>query len=145
MLLGALASFLTSMSTGSPWLSLLVATLAGASAGLFLAWMYVTVRAEQVVAGLVFNVLAVGIAAIVYRRALGHSTAPQSIAMFQPARLRWLSDIPLAGPILFGQTHVLTLAAPRAPSHRSPAPRSALRRSALGARPYPARESAAVR
>ena len=44
--------------------------------------MYVTVRASQVVVGLVFNVLAIGIASTVYRRALGESAAPESIAMF---------------------------------------------------------------
>ena len=108
-LLGALASFLACIHTGSPWLSLLGALLVGIVANLFLAWMYVTVRASQVVAGLVFNVLALGIAATVYRRALGHSAGPETIAMFQPIHLRWLSDLPLVGPILFGQTVLLYL------------------------------------
>ena len=56
MLLGALASFLVSLYTGMIWFSLLAAILIGIAASLFLAWMYVTVRASQVVAGLVFNV-----------------------------------------------------------------------------------------
>ena len=53
LLLGALASYLTSISFGSPWLSLFAAMLTGFAASLFLAWMYVTVRASQVVVGLV--------------------------------------------------------------------------------------------
>lgn len=109
ILLGALASFLTSIATGSPWLSVLVAMLVGIAAGLFLAWMYVTVRASQVVAGLVFNVFAIGLAAAIYRRALGHSSAPDSIPMFQQVHLPGLSDLPLVGPILFGQTILLYL------------------------------------
>ena len=47
--------------------------------------MYVTVRASQVVAGLVFNVLALGIASTVYRRALGDSAGPQAWPCFHPS------------------------------------------------------------
>jgi len=104
MLLGALASFLVSLYTGMIWFSLLAAILIGIAASLFLAWMYVTVRASQVVAGLVFNVLALGVASTVYRRALGESALPESIAMFQPLRIPVLSKLPLLGPILFGQS-----------------------------------------
>jgi ABC-type uncharacterized transport system permease subunit len=104
MLLGALASFLVSLYTGMIWFSLIVAVMIGIAASLFLAWMYVTVRASQVVAGLVFNVLALGIASTVYRRALGDSALPESIAMFQPLRIPVLSKLPLIGPVFFGQT-----------------------------------------
>lgn len=104
ILLGALASFLASFYTGRIWFSLLVAVIVGIAMNLLLAWMYVTVRASQVVAGLVFNVLALGIASTVYRLALGNSAVPESITMFQPVHLPFLSSIPLIGPVLFGQT-----------------------------------------
>ena len=104
ILLGALASFLGSYYTGSIWLSLLIAIGAGIVANLFLAWMYVTVRASQVVAGLVFNILALGLASTIYRKALQYSAVPESIPMFQPLHVKNLSDIPLIGPVLFGQT-----------------------------------------
>lgn len=104
MLLGALASFLASYYTGMIWGSLGVAVLAGIAANLFLAWMYVTVRASQVVAGLVFNVLALGIATTIYRMALANSAVPESIPMFQPLRIPFLSTIPGIGPVLFSQT-----------------------------------------
>jgi simple sugar transport system permease protein len=109
ILLGALASFLTVYVTGMVWVGLLVAMLTGIVFNLFLAWMYVTVRASQVVVGLVFNVLAIGVAATVYRRALGESSGPQSIAMFAPLHIPWLSDLPLIGPVLFGQAILLYL------------------------------------
>jgi general nucleoside transport system permease protein len=102
--LGALASFLASYYTGLTWFSLLVAVLIGIAGNLFLAWMYVTVRASQVVAGLVFNVLAVGIASTVYRRAMGNSALPESIAMFHPLHVPFIGSLPLIGPVLFGQT-----------------------------------------
>ena len=104
ILLGALASFLGSYYTGSIWLSLLIAIVAGVAANILLAWMYVTVRASQVVAGLVFNILALGVASTVYRKALQYSAVPESIPMFQPLHVKHLSGIPLIGPVLFGQT-----------------------------------------
>jgi general nucleoside transport system permease protein len=109
ILLGALASFLTDYVTGMVWMSLLVAMLTGILFNLLLAWMYVTVRASQVVVGLVFNVMALGITATVYRWVLGESASPQSVAMFSPVHVRWFSDLPLVGPILFGQTILLYL------------------------------------
>jgi ABC-type uncharacterized transport system permease subunit len=109
ILLGALASFLTDYATGSVWLSLFAAMCTGIVFNLLLAWMYVTVRASQVVVGLVFNVLAIGIAATVYRRALGESSSPQSVAMFAPLHVPGLSDLPWVGPVLFGQTSLLYL------------------------------------
>ncbi len=113
ILLGALTSFLASLYFGSPWLSLLIAMCVGIVASLFMAWFYVTVGASQVVVGLTFNILAIGIASTVYRRSLIHTVAgaagPVSIPMFQAVHLRWLSDLPVVGPILFGQTVPLYL------------------------------------
>jgi ABC-type uncharacterized transport system permease subunit len=112
MLWGALGSFLASYYTGMVWTSLLVAVVVGILANIFLAWMYVTVRASQVVAGLVFNVLALGVASTVYRRAMGSSALPENIPMFHPLHIPLLSNLRLLGPALFGQTVLfyLTLA-----------------------------------
>src|ERR1700730_5530123 len=104
ILLGALTSFLVSYYTGMLWISLLAAVLVGIAANGLLAWMYVTVRASQVVAGLGFNVLALGVASTVYRKALGNSAAPESIAMLQPLHVPFLSNLAGIGPVLFGQT-----------------------------------------
>jgi len=109
MLLGALASFLVCYHTGMIWLALFVAAVTGTVANLLLAWMYVSVRASQVVAGLVFNVLAVGVAGAVYRKALGNSAVPESIAMFQPVRIPFLSNLWLIGPVLLSQTALFYL------------------------------------
>jgi len=104
ILLGALASFLGSYRTGMIWTSLFVATLTGVVASFFLAWMYVSVRASQVITGLVFNVFALGLATTVYRLVLSKSPAPQSIAVFEPLRVPVIGRIPFLGPVIFGQT-----------------------------------------
>ena len=112
MLLGALASYLVSYYIGMVWAGLLVAALVGIVAGVFLAWMYVTVRASQVVAGLVFNVLALGIASTVYRRMLGNSALPESIAMFRPLHIAHVSDLSLGGAYSFRPNHSFLFDAP---------------------------------
>jgi simple sugar transport system permease protein len=71
--------------------------------------MYVVVRASQVVTGLVFNVLAIGLASTIYRKAMNHSEAPQSIAMSHDLHLSALSDLPIVGSILFSQNGLLYL------------------------------------
>jgi ABC-type uncharacterized transport system permease subunit len=109
ILLGALASFLVSLFTGMTWVALLVAMVVGVVSSLFLAWIYVTVQASQVVAGLVFNVLALGIASTVYRRELGNSAVPEGIVMFPSVHIPLLGSLPLIGPVLFGQTVLLYL------------------------------------
>ncbi|HTZ99705.1 MAG TPA: ABC transporter permease [Candidatus Aquilonibacter sp.] len=109
ILLGALASFFVSLFTGMTWMALLVAMLVGIIASVFLAWMYISVKASQVVTGLVFNVLALGIVSTVYRRVLGDAALPESIAMFQPVHIRYLSDLPVIGSVLFGQPVLLYL------------------------------------
>jgi general nucleoside transport system permease protein len=104
MLLGALASFLASYWTGITLFAVLIAVFVGVVANLFLAWMYVSVRASQVVVGLVFNVLAFGSASAVYRQSLGNAAGPKSITTFQSLHIPFLSNIPVLGPVLFGQT-----------------------------------------
>ena len=109
ILLGALASYLAAYATGMVWPALLAAALAGLVSNLVLAWMYVTVRASQVVVGIVFNVLALGMASFIYRLALGASATPQTVAMFEPLHFPVLSELPFVGPVLFNHTILLYL------------------------------------
>lgn len=104
ILFGALASYLACYYTGSPVVGLLAAIALGIASNLFLAFMFVTVRASQVVVGIVFNVLALGVASFVYRLLMGEAASPQPVAMFKPLDLPWLSGLPVIGPILFTQT-----------------------------------------
>lgn len=104
LLIGALTSFLVSYFTGNPWLALLVATLVGLLFNFILAWMYIDVRANQVVVGIIFNTLALGLTSYTYRAALGVQAGPQKIAMFQAVNLPVLSQIPFLGPVFFSHT-----------------------------------------
>jgi simple sugar transport system permease protein len=107
ILLGALASFLASLLTGSPWPGLPAALLAGVLSNLFLAWLYVTVQANQVVVGITFNLLATGLTSYLYRALLGTGAQPSSIAMLPDLNVAALSNLPVFGPILFAQPLML--------------------------------------
>jgi simple sugar transport system permease protein len=104
MLLGALVSFLVSLGTGSPWLGLFAAVLVGVLANLFLAWMYVTVQANQVVVGIVFNILALGLTSYLYAVFRGGGAGAQKAPMLSKVDLPVLSDLPYVGPVLFNHS-----------------------------------------
>jgi simple sugar transport system permease protein len=109
ILLGALASFLASLLTGSPWPGLPAALAVGVLSNLFLAWLYVTVQANQVVVGITFNLLAMGLTSYLYRALLGTGAQPSSIAMLPNLDVQALSDLPIIGPIVFAQPLMLYL------------------------------------
>jgi general nucleoside transport system permease protein len=102
-LLGALAGFLTMLHTGHPWLALFAGAAVGVLANAFLAWMYIEVRASQVVVGIIFNLLAFAAASFVYRLAMEGFSGVAQVPMFEPLRLPLLADLPLIGPLLFRQ------------------------------------------
>ncbi len=104
ILLGALASFLISFLYGNPWLGLLGGILAGMMFNLFLAWMYIDVKASQVVVGIIFNTLALGVASYGYRVALGEQATPQKAAMLGTVNIPGLSELPFLGPVLFSHS-----------------------------------------
>jgi simple sugar transport system permease protein len=107
ILLGALAAYLVTLATGMPWLGFLAAISAGLLSNVLLAWMYVVVQASQVVVGIVFNGLALGVASYSYQVALGEASSPQLIPMLKGIAIPLLSDIPIIGPAFFAQTSLL--------------------------------------
>lgn len=109
ILLGALASFLVSLLSGNPWWGVLAAILVGLLANLFLAWMYVSVRANQVVVGIIFNILALGLSSYAYRVVLGQQTQVQKAPMLPVLNVAGISDLPLIGPVLFNHSVLVYL------------------------------------
>lgn len=104
ILLGAVSSYLVAFYTGSPWLGVAGAIVVGLLFSLFLGWMYIEVRANQVVVGIIFNLLALGLSSYVFRTALGTQSGFQKVAMFETIHIPVLSDLPIVGPILFDHT-----------------------------------------
>jgi ABC-type uncharacterized transport system permease subunit len=105
LLFGAFAAAVTASLTGSPWAGLVAAMVAGALIALILGLFAITYFVDQVIVGVVLNVLVVGMTNFLFRQVL----TPNADTMNSPDRLRAvpipiLGDIPLIGPILFRQT-----------------------------------------
>ena len=105
LLFGAFAAAITASLTGSPWAGLIAAMVAGAFIALILGLFAITYFVDQVIVGVVLNVLVVGLTNFLFRQVL----TPNSESLNSPERLRAipipiLGDIPLIGPIFFRQT-----------------------------------------
>lgn len=94
---------------GSPYLALAVAMLASAMLAMLFGLLVVTLRVNQVVAGLSMVFLAQGITGLV---ATKQGWSNQPVTGLQTIDWGFLSDIPLLGPILFQQDIICYLAVP---------------------------------
>ena len=101
MLMGALSAFSVAFASGNLWLGLLAGIAAGILYSLLMAWLSVSMRANQVIAGIGMNILAGGLAAYIYRVIFGIRALPAKITSFQAVKIPVLSDLPFAGPVFF--------------------------------------------
>lgn len=95
MLLAAFIGFLANVYTGNLLFAVMAGILAGAVLGWLLAFMSVTLKMDQIIAGTVINILALGLTGYFFRAGL--STGGK----LQPFPLGPLADIPLVGRVLF--------------------------------------------
>lgn len=95
MLLAAFVAHLVNAFSGSLELALVVGIAAGAVMGLFHAFMAVTLKMDQIIAGTVLNILSTGLTGYFY--IAGLSTEGKYLAVSIPG----LSQIPLVGEVLF--------------------------------------------
>jgi simple sugar transport system permease protein len=110
MLMGALSGFLGAFWTGSLWVGVVTAILTGALFGLLMGFMSVTVKANQVVAGLGITILGSGLSTLLFRLAFGLRTTPPTLDIFPAAPIPLLSEIPVLGPVLFQHNVLVYLA-----------------------------------
>lgn len=103
MLTGAFASVLASVTTGSAVLGAVAGLLAGLIFGLAQALLSVRFRADQIVVGVAANALALGLTTFGARVLLDDGKG-QSVPAFADIRIPVLSELPIIGPAIFGQT-----------------------------------------
>ncbi len=83
----------------APWAGLLTGIVAGMALGLIMAVLSVTLRTDQVVAGIMLVFLGQAITTFVFRQQFGELNA--RITGFQELYIPYLSDIPFFGSVLF--------------------------------------------
>lgn len=103
MLMGAVAGFSTAVSTGSAWLGVVMAMLAGGAISLIHAVVTIHLRADQVVSGLALTFFGSGLARV-FGEGLSNAGETARIASFS---IPLLADIPFVGPIFFHDQSVL--------------------------------------
>ncbi|MBN1837562.1 MAG: ABC transporter permease [Spirochaetales bacterium] len=106
MAVGAVSAFAVTLATGSPWMGLLVAAVAGMAASALHAFVSVTLRGSQVVSGLALTMLGLGAAGLFGKPFIGRPL-PQKML---PVHIPLLGDIPVVGRLLFHQDPVFYIA-----------------------------------
>src|SRR5512142_2117075 len=103
MLIGAMSAFSVALSTGNPWLGILVAMLAAGLVSQVHAFITITLQADQVVSGLALNFMATGISLV-----LGEGLSKAgTIALMPSYDIPLLSSIPWLGAIFFTNQKLL--------------------------------------
>ena len=95
MLMSAFASFFGSVITGNIYVGMLIGIAAGLIMGGFLAVAAVKWEMDQIIAGVVINIVAAGLTSVFYAPG---KTLPQLVRVVS---IPIVSDIPLIGPVFF--------------------------------------------
>jgi general nucleoside transport system permease protein len=101
MLVGAFLAIAVALGTGSLWLGVLAALLAGALMGLLMSFISVTLKAEQGISGIGLYMFGLGLSALLFKVFFG---TVKTIVGFRPVKIPLLADIPILGPVLFEQS-----------------------------------------
>ncbi|MEF8851722.1 MAG: ABC transporter permease [Haloarculaceae archaeon] len=103
MLVGALSGFATTVVTGSPWLGFAVGTLAGAAFATVHAVLCISLKADQVISGVMLTLLGTGLTTY-----FGQPWVSRTIDGFDtvavPVVGEALVGVPVVGPALFENT-----------------------------------------
>jgi simple sugar transport system permease protein len=83
------------------------AAIAGALVSLLLAWLGIRWKVDQIIAGIVINIGALGITNFLYLRVLSKNTQFNTPPTVESLKLPVLSEFPVIGPILFSGTPYL--------------------------------------
>ncbi len=104
MIIGAFTAAVITLLTGSPWIGLAAAMVAGVLMAVPHAVASITFKADQVVSGVAINFLALGLSVYLVKYMYdGAGKTPTVPELFHQVPVPLLSDIPVIGPALFNQ------------------------------------------
>ena len=110
LLAGAFLAAVVSSLTDSPVAGLLGAVLAGMLVALVLGVFTITYKVDQVIVGVVLNVLVIGLTSFFYSEVLvPNAERLNSTSRFSNVAIPVLSEIPIVGPALFRQSVLVYL------------------------------------
>jgi len=110
LLAGAFASAVVASLTGNVWAGLVAAPIAGLLVALVLALFTVRYFVDQIIVGVVLNVLVIGVTSFLFGRLLSpQQDTWNSPPTLSPIKIPLLGDIPVLGPVLFRQSVIVYL------------------------------------
>lgn len=110
LLLGAFSAVLVGSVTKNPWIGLLAAIIGGMLVSAILASFAIKYLVDQVIVGVVVNVLVSGLTGFLFSRVLEPNASTLNSAPRLPAfPIPGLSEIPVVGPVLFNQNVLVYL------------------------------------
>ena len=98
MLISAFGAFYVTLNTGSLGLGLLTAIIIGLLMGLLMAFISVTLKAEQGISGIGLYMFGLGLSSLLFNVLVG---TPKTINGFPNVKIPLLGDIPVVGEIFF--------------------------------------------
>lgn len=98
MVMGAVGGFVMASLTGNPWIGLMAAIALGVITSLLFAFLTLNLAANQVATGLALTILGLGVSSL-----MGEQFVGQAGNKLGNLNLPFLTDLPLIGPLLFGQ------------------------------------------
>ena len=105
LLLGAFTAAIVASTVGVLWLGLIGGSLAGGLVGLVLAAFAIRYLVDQIILGVVLNLLISGITGYLYDRLMvTNAQTYNSASTFSTVKIPGLGDIPIIGPIFFDST-----------------------------------------
>lgn len=106
-LLGAFTGAVLSSISGNPFVGLIGAMLGGVLVAFVLAAFSIKYLVDQVIVGVVLNVLVAGLTGFLYGALLvPNETVLNRATAFERIKIPLLGDIPIIGPVLFNQTFI---------------------------------------
>lgn len=101
LLFGAFTAAIVASAFGGLWVGLVAGSLAGGLVGLLLAVFAITFLMDQIILGVVLNVLALGMTDYLYDRLMAQNPNYNTGVTFGAIKIPGLAEIPVIGPIFF--------------------------------------------
>jgi general nucleoside transport system permease protein len=101
LLFGAFTAAIVASAFGGLWVGLVAGSLAGGLVGVLLAVFAISYLMDQIVLGVVLNVLALGMTDYLYDRLMAQNSNYNTGVTFGSIKIPGLAQIPVIGPIFF--------------------------------------------
>ncbi len=107
MLLGGAFTGVVMGSLLGGWIGLIAATLTGGILALLLAFLSINYRVDQIIIGVVINLLVLGLTSFLTAQVLVKRPEWNDAPIFPAIKIPILGDIPILGPMFFDQTVIV--------------------------------------